>query len=496
MRLGPRVFLPLLALLLVSILACRDGGGASPGVHPGSPDATPAAQGATPLTPADRMLVDEFAQQRDAVADEWDQLYEEFDEWRAGLAPCEPSAAHRALRGFAGDFNGVTEQVRDIPRTVPTGELADILITAAEEEAAAFRQLRDRWQPGNVSLFELVERRRSGAADAQKTVEDLALNLQDDLEQGPTTEDIEEVEAFGEALEPVKEAWDRLHDAYAALGREAGSLDGDALIGRLEQLIEQSEGIVAMLAALPYTGATEEMIDTLQDSAGAELLALLDLADALTALTAEPPSPPEGQDPAPPALPEGEDEAPEVPATPAPPPAPPPPPDLAELLAPLLGDVDAAFTASQEALAELEESIEEISQDHSMEYLAHLEEFRGYYEELVVAWDAFHQDYNDWRNGEGGCDRDGVLRELGRFNQWAGDLGRRVRDLPQSRYLRPMHSLLVEAAEREEAALRALLGSWRPFAVDPFKAVDLERVNSDRLRRQADIGLQELRARE
>ena len=55
--------------------------------------------------------------------------------------------------------------------------------------------------------------------------------------------------------------------------------------------------------------------------------------------------------------------------------------------------------------------------------------------------------------------------------------------------------LLVEAAEREEVALRNLHNAWRPFTADVFKAVDQERLNADRLRRQADIALQELRDR-
>ena len=76
-----------------------------------------------------------------------------------------------------------------------------------------------------------------------------------------------------------------------------------------------------------------------------------------------------------------------------------------------------------------------------------------------------------------------------------GELGRKVRGLPQSSYLLPMYNLLVEAAAREEGAIRALRNSWRPFTVDAFKAVDQERLNANRLRRQADTGLQELRDR-
>ena len=95
----------------------------------------------------------------------------------------------------------------------------------------------------------------------------------------------------------------------------------------------------------------------------------------------------------------------------------------------------------------------------------------------------------------GWCDRTEVLQSLDQFNLRASELGRKVRDLPQSNYLLPMYNLLVEAVEREEGAIRALHNSWRPFTVDAFKAADQERVNANRLRRQAGIGLQGLRDR-
>ena len=139
--------------------------------------------------------------------------------------------------------------------------------------------------------------------------------------------------------------------------------------------------------------------------------------------------------------------------------------------------------------------IEDIVDDDSADSLAEVEDFEGHYEKLLVEWDAFHQRYNEWRKTEGGCDRVEVLQALDRFNQRVGELGRKVRYLPQSGFLLPMYTLLVEAAEREEGAMRALYNSWRPFTIDAFKAVDLERVNSDRLRRQANIGLSELRNR-
>ena len=85
-----------------------------------------------------------------------------------------------------------------------------------------------------------------------------------------------------------------------------------------------------------------------------------------------------------------------------------------------------------------------------------------------------------------------MLQSLGQFSTRIGELSRNVRDLPQSGYLLPMYNLLVEAAEREEGAIRTLRNSWQPFTVDAFIALDRERDTVNRLRREANIALQEL----
>ncbi len=114
---------------------------------------------------------------------------------------------------------------------------------------------------------------------------------------------------------------------------------------------------------------------------------------------------------------------------------------------------------------------------------------------LRAEWNAFHQRYDDWWQTEGGCDRETVHKDLDQFRLRSSELSRAVRDLPQSSYLLPIYSLLTEAAGREEASIRTLTNSWQPFAIDPFKPADQERVIAERLRRQAAIALQELRER-
>ena len=70
-----------------------------------------------------------------------------------------------------------------------------------------------------------------------------------------------------------------------------------------------------------------------------------------------------------------------------------------------------------------------------------------------------------------------------------------MRNLPQNGYLLPIYILLVDAVDLEQGTVRALRNSWQLFTVDAFKAVGQGQVDVDKLRRQANIALQEFRSR-
>ena len=150
---------------------------------------------------------------------------------------------------------------------------------------------------------------------------------------------------------------------------------------------------------------------------------------------------------------------------------------------------------AETVLLRVDLSIEEIVEDKSAEQLGDLLEFQAAMAVLVSEWDEFHGDFSDWRAYNGGCDQSAVAEELAGFGQQSGSLARRVSELPQSDFLLPIYALVVEAAQRDAEAVRTLANTWTPFAVDVFKAVDEERGNTARLRRQAGISLEELRNR-
>lgn len=432
----------IVAVSVFFLVACNEPSIAQPEMLP---EDSPTPVSATPLPPGAQMNVDDFVNQQEIIDQEWDQIHAEFDQWSADLTSCHPNSMREALNDFAVSFNSVTEQARDVTRSQSTGQLADTLIAAAEEEEAAFRRLRDRWQPNNVSLFEDVEQRRSQASHAQKNAEDLAIELQKAFREGDDPESLEE---FNQSFDVIDSDWKALHEEYSELRDEAESLEVDDVYSRLEELAEKLADIVDALDELPDLTATERAVKSLGSAAEAELEAFK--------ITPEPSDDPE-------------------------------PPDFDAMDA-SVEKVDAALKATGSAISS-------IAQGDPGEGLAEIQVFNDEYAALTLAWDGFHDRYNDWRMNEGGCDRAEVMQELDQFSLRIGSLGRGVRDLPQSGYLLPMYSLLVEAVGREENVFRTLRNSWQPHTVDAFKAVDRERINTNGLRREADIILQELRNR-
>ena len=546
-RIFSRLLLPGTLVLMVLILACQQSV-ATPTPEPASPRPS-AAQTTEPLTAIEREAVADFARQYAALEREWGELRTDFDGWRSALAECHPSTAQEALGNFAASFKEVTEAARSLPRTASTKELADLIIPAVEGEEGALRTLRDRWLPGNSSFFESVEQRRTTASDAQKATEDRSLELQEEFEAGATRDQVEEAERFSVSFEGIEDSWEDYHDEYRQLRNKESRLEVDEVVPSYHALSERLGAVVETLAELERTDILQDLIETLDDAADNEMDALNALIEALEKGIAEPASPPNAdtvsRQPAPTAAMAGETAQAAVPTGQAPAagaPAngegagPSPPSEAGEeqdpnavanagqapVAAPASGqqatppvqvpataaiqsngngpsifheELDDAYKASVSALEEVSQSIDDIVEDRSAEHLVDVRDFNRAYQRLLTAWQSFHDEYDSWQETDGGCDRVSTLEELDAYTQQAAALASGVRGLPRNGYLLPVYTLLVEAAEQEEGAMRALYNSWRPFATDTFAAVDRERSGADRLRQQAMTGLQELTTR-
>ncbi len=444
-------------VFLVLLAACNS-------EEPATAPPTGEPTGSTNQTPVPQETKDvalEFDRQHRAINQDWERFHDEFDQWRGGLQECEPSAARAAYREFASDFNDVPKKVLALRRPSSLRTVADQLIEASQGEGAALRRLRDRWQPDDTSLLEAVDQARSAAAATQKEVEDKIADLQEEADP----EDRAEAEEFSTAFEHVEADWEEVHDSYDSLRQERAELTSEELGDRLADLASQLADIVALVDDLPSADATEAMAEALQDAAAAEDKGLAELQDSVEASA------------------DAEGETNESSAGSM---------SSASNGSAAFDAFDQLVEKSEKALSQVKRDLKDMVEEGPAKDAAAVQLFSQEYDELLEAWDQFHRGYDEWLRTEGGCDRAAVIGRLREFGLEFSELAKRSRELPQTSFMRPMGNLMVEAAGREEEALRVLRNNWRPFGADVYSALDQERARAGRLRRQADIGVQEL----
>ena len=431
-------------LLLVLSLACQSNETLE---TTGPPSA--AASNATVATPVPEQakdLAQQFARDHGIIEKDWDNFHAEFDTWREGLVACNPSAAQQAFRGFASQFNDVNEQTLSLSRPSGARGLADKLIEASQGEAAAWRRLRDRWQPGDASLLETVSSQRVDSAAAQKGVEDKLA----DLQEGTDAESLEELNDFSDAFDALQSDWEEFHGSYETLKNDEAGLESEVVLARIDELIGDFGSITAGVKDLPSADKAENLADALAEAADSQKRGLGELKSKIESLE------------------EGASSA------------------------AAFGAFDGDVQDSKDKLKETEKELKDLTEDGPVKDTAAVQDFAREFDELLASWNGFHREFDDWMDSEGGCDRSEVIQTLGEMSVEFGRLVDRARDLPTASYLRPMGGLVVEAAEGEEEALRVLRNTWRPFGADVYKALDRQRADAGRSRRQASVGVQEL----
>ena len=444
---------------------------------PGTAEAV--APNPTPIPPADRQAVLDFAAGHQNISSGWEEFHVGFDDWRQGLASCDPSSVKVALAGFSGEFVALTEAARGLPRDRLLRAIADRSVSATELEEEALRQLRDSWHPGDSTFFEGVDVSRASASALRTEVED---DLSD-LQRRTSSESQGMVGEFSSAFSLIDSSWDEFDRSYDSFRTREPDLTTTEILDGLNQLVDEFRAIMVAVRKLPTSMVTRQVSSMLDRAADEEDLALRTLRSSFD----------RSDEPAVEAVSDGPgDEAPEeVPAG---------GPEgggvtFSQRDPSLFGAFDARLIASNALRREALRALSDVSGDASAASRVTVAEFTVQYAALNRSWDAFHQDYDLWRVSEGGCDRAEVAATLGGFVLQFGELANGVRSLPGAVFLQPMGELFVEAAEREEEALRGLRSAWRPFEAAAFHALDQERVEARRLRRQVSSGLRELLAR-
>jgi hypothetical protein len=399
----------------------------------------------------------DFGRSHRAIAQDWDRLRSDLDGWREGLKACDASTVQVALQQFSGRFARMTETARGLPRPSAVWELSDKLVLAAEKEEEAFRKLRDTWEPGKPSVFSHTDSARSAASVLRKELDDKLSTLQ----ERTTPASRAQVDKFAAALQQLNSAWDMFHKDYDSFRQgEANLARGDTLAG-LSKLVAQFQEIVVTIRGLPTAEATRQVSQRIAEAAESEDLALRLLTDSLREPEAESTSA------------KGSTKSKE---------------ETTSGFAGFAAQLVKSNTLRRQALQDLADVQLEIAEPGRTA----LTEFARQYGLLRQEWNKFHQEYDDWRRTEGGCDRAEAIAALGRFTVRFGELTTRVRGLPRAAFLRPLGELLVEASEREDEGLRVLRNSWRPFDAEVYKTFDRERAATGKLRRQVAVGTQDL----
>ena len=454
-----------------------------------------------------------FASGQRNVSQAWDQFHAEFDSWREGLVACNASSVRSSLQEFAGRFAGVTQAARALPRPGVVRGLTNTLIRAAEQEEEALRLLRDTWQPGEAaaqvttdtlddpgadnsddpinstamtaaSQFEGVDIARSASSVLRQEVAD-ALS---DRRERTAPESLEKIGEFVATFNTTDAAWDQFHQEYDSFRRLEGQFTSGEIVDRLGLLIDQFRGIIVAIRQVPTTVTTRNVSNALAQAAE-EDLALRRLRGTFqldggpaNQRSAEAAATTGGS---------GESETETATSSTG----------NSEERAPVtfvasdpgvFEAFDAQLVSSNAARLRARHGLEDILGDISEETGFVVEDFLGQYRLLVQKWDDFHKDYDEWRQSEGGCDRSKAFDTLGRLTGAFANIATDVRSLPAATVLRPLGEILVEAAEREERALRVLRDTWRPYDVDVYARVDQERSTAGKLRRQVAVGVQEL----
>lgn len=490
-----------MAAFLVALVACGDdsttaGGGLNTPDIQATVTALAQSQAqaltATPVPELARQDLLAFAAGHRSTADQWDSFHQGMDQWREGLAACVPSSVESALDSFTGSAIGITQTARGLGRLLGLETMAARLTVAAEKEAAAFETLSNNWTPdvglsGSSDLFQSLALARSAADIERGVVARSLLAMQNSTDEA--TRNL--IEVFSSQMATLDQDWDAFHRNYDAFRTDQLKVDDEEDTGPnpIGGLLSQFGLIVDRVRTLPDTDVTREIAQRLAGAADGEQLLLRRILGSiggngsLTESVA--------------VLPQdlvitetvngdgsingnGEADASSLTLSGA---------TIFDVFDTQISLVNALRRALRNDLDDARISLGEAGQER-------LSKLSAQTRALGREWDDFHDSYDEWRRTNGGCDQGQALDALG---QLAADFGQTVRDigaLPSGPLVRGMGETLLQAAEREQAAVQSLRETWRSLDTSAIGRYSADRSFSDTLRRKTALDLQDLLSRQ
>ena len=486
------------AVILVGVVACGQDSTTAPvpaGLNTPNIQATVTALALsqaraltpTPVPEVVRQELLAFAAGHRSASEGWDRFHQAMDQWREDVVACVPASFESALVAFAGRALGITQTARSLDRLPYLEALAARLTAAAEREEVAFQTLSINWEPesglssGSSSqapaLFQQVASVRSSVDLERGKVARSLLARRTSLDEASLTA----IESFVSSMEILDSNWDQFHSDYDAFRAEQVELGDDVAASRLGGLLTQFGSIVDGVQSLPDTLLTREIADHLADAADGEQLLLRRLLGAIggdgTLIETVP------------VLPDGLEITETVNG------------ETGSLGLALNGatvfDVfDTQITVVNRLRRVLRNDLSGARASLTESGQENLAVFAWQVRALEREWDEFHNSYDDWRRTNGGCDQGQALAALGQLATDFSQTVRDIKDLSSRPLVRAMGELLIQAVEREQAAVLSLRESWRSLDTSAFGRYTADKAFAETLRRQVALALQDLLARQ
>ena len=445
-----------------------------------------------------------FAKSYQVITAGLDELHQDFDSWQTNLNACTQTSVQIDLQRFSGDFLAITQSARNLSRVSGFRHLADRLIQAAEAEERVLSQLRDKRQSNEISvtddaattmidvsankleapvdeypaapteamsprsLSEQVDAARSSSSAVLRDVTDILVDLED--RQTPATREL--LDDFLLAFQAANTMWDIYHEGYDSFRRQEATLTSDEIVTGLSDLVAKFREVMVAIRELPSIDATREIATLMDEAADAEDLALRNLRDTFQRSGDRRSTGVNGIVDLSGSL---NKEAGFVAGDPS-----------------LFGTYGSQLVKSNTVRREASAAMDKIAKTFSEDDRIALATFDEDYQALLEQWNGFHQAYGEWSRTEGGCDRKDVIGTLSGFSLRASQIAASAGRLPSSNALRPLEEVLVEAVRREDASLKDLRDSWRPFDAGVYQKHNHQRLAAGKLTRHVGVGIQEL----
>lgn len=226
--------------------------------------------------------IDKYRQAFQPVEKDWDALNKSFDNWRKSLTDAKSKdkeaekTALDTLQKLAASAQDILNRVYALPRPQLIQKPADLLITAAETQDAAFRKLNSTWKPGDDDSLSAFEKDR---ASANKLRRDSTLGV-DGVAAAGLRESKALLAQFSALHEQMDKAWAEFRGQYDTWRNKGGDCDRNAIRQQLAERAASFHSLAQRAFALPQASVVRPLAELTTQAAEREETALRQLRDS------------------------------------------------------------------------------------------------------------------------------------------------------------------------------------------------------------------------